>query len=391
MTRKDKQSPEKENEAVLTVTEEPAHETEPASAAQADEEQAAKERDLFDEDLLDGKKRPSRSASAPRKPKKKNKNKKGFIAIGVLCAVLAVCLGVLYFYLHQTTSRTSEIKEAEQAQLQDYTTLISSAAMPEGWDPAAFEALKAQALSAYDQSTINLINAAENGDDAAATQLETIETVSVQPNADKFKKLFSNLNAYPSYAATMLASDPGLIDFVLEMPNHPDGTGEDVDLDVSLDTVPDLKTTDPKWAYVPYGNGTIANEGSAVVAIADVFSYLTKNPAITPLRVANFAKEYGYDLQPESENGSLFTAAGLNWGVNVNPLLPYQGQIDTALSYGNLVIASIGTPESRTYIVITGADEAGNWTVLNPSSSQGAESVSPETIKDQLQSVFAFY
>lgn len=383
MTQKFNQlDPQDENTAAVTEVD----------SAEESEQEAAdssqSERDLFDEDLLSGKKR-SKRPDAPKK--KKKKSKKGFIVLGVLCAVLAVCLGVLYFHLHQNTSKTAKIRADETAQLDDYTTLINNAALPEGWDASAFDALKQQALNVYDKTNLNLFEAADAGDDQARTQIEALEAVSAQPAADKFKTLFSNLSAYPSYAAAMLAKDPALIDFVLDMPNHPDGSAQDVDLDVSLETVPDLKTFDAKWGYVPYGNGTVADQGSAAAAIADVFSYLTKNPAITPLRVANFAKEYGYDLQPETEKDSLFTASGLNWGINANPLMPYQGQIDAALDYGNLVIARIGAPDSNTYMVISGKDDNGNWIVLDPSSSKAAESVSPETIKDQIQSAFAFY
>lgn len=341
-------------------------------------------KDLFEEESLSEDYR-------RRHPKAPKKKKKGIIVIGVLCVILACCLGVLYFHFHQTESKNDELKIAEQEQLQNYTTLINSASAPEGWDPAVFEQLKAQALNAYDQSVVQLFERADAGDEAAKDQVRLIETVSVQPAADKYRTLFSSLASYPAYAANILVNDPSMIDFVLDLPNHADGSAQDADLTESLDTVPDLKTADARWAYVPYGSGVIASDGSAPTAIAEVFSYLAKNPAITPYRVAEWARQYGYDVTPESENDSIFGGAALTWGVPMIPLMPYQQPIEDSLNYGNLIIYSTGEGAARKYYVITGRDENGNWMVQDPSSSAPATAIAPESIKDLIQSAYAFY
>ena len=220
-----------------------------------------------------------------------------------------------------------------------------------------------------------------------------METASEQPGIESWKALLSGQQNIPAEVMALLGKgDPAYVSFVVDYPTRSQEAIVEAPLSVSLDTIPDLKTYDPLWGYMPYANSVFADKGSAPTAISEVFSYLLKDPNLTPVAIGNWAKEYGYDLNPISESGdSIFSGAALTWGVNLNPISPYQTLISDALTYGQPVILALGPNEAPSFVVLTGLDENGNWIVQNPASSQAPSAVNPDDMINQVIAAYAFY
>jgi hypothetical protein len=345
----------------------------------------SREKDLFDPSFRDN--------PSSRKKKRSGARKTLLWIVGILAVVLAVCLGVLYYAMNRSNAKAGEIYTLETEQYSSYQNEISSLTLPEGWDQSVFEQLKSQALAAYDSSVLDLIAQAEQGDENANVKLAAMDSASAQPLADQYKAFLTNGSQYPASLAALVANDPSLLDFALSYSANAESTGNDVDLEVTdFSVIPDLKTFDANWGYVAYGNGIMADSGSAPTAIAAVFSYIMEDPAITPLRVAQWAAQYGYDLQPVMENdNSIFGAAALTWGINMTPISPYAATINNSLAYGGNVILDIGTEDNPQYVVVQAVDDDGNWIIANPSKNSGTYSVDPESIADQIVAAYSFW
>lgn len=311
----------------------------------------------------------------------------------VLALILTSLLGVVYLAYKDGSPHLLKLQEAEQSQLDDYTAFLNSVPRPESWDETLFASLKQQALDAYDRTQLDTIHAAIDGDRAARETLETVETASAQPNLDAYKRLFENPGAVPAEIAAFAAGDPGFASVVLEYPDHAGQPAADVDLDVDLNTLPDLKTWNPAWGYTPYAGSLFMIKGGAPTAIAEVFSYLLKDPAITPLRVGQLAAQTGYEADPipEGVDGSLFSEAALTYGVFMNPTPAYKTHITEAVDLKDIVIAATGDRANPRFLVIYGNDENGNWVVNDPTSAGGPQSIDPDTIKDSLIAAYAFW
>lgn len=345
-------------------------------------------RDLFADDWQE------QSQQAPRSKKKKQNHFLGYMLL-ILALVLTSLLGILYLSMESPTvsNALEDLRAKEQQQYDDYTAWVNEQVKPESWDQAAFDQIKSQALAAYDTSRLDQIDLALGGDATAVEALQGVETASDQPGIESWKALLSGQQNIPAEVMALLGKgDPAYVSFVVDYPARSQEAIVEAPLSASLDTIPDLKTYDPLWGYMPYGNSVFADTGSAPTAISEVFSYLLKDPNLSPVTIGNWAKEYGYDLNPISESGdSIFSGAALTWGVNLNPISPYQTLISDALSYGQPVILALGPTEAPSFVVLTGLDENGNWIVQNPASSQAPSAVNPDDMIDQVVAAYSFF
>ncbi len=354
-----------------------------------DQAKEQRERDLFSPDWQE------QLPKKQKRSKRKHQNHVLAYVLLVLALLLTSLLGILYLSHDKPAASNAleELRAKEQQQLDDYTTFINEQAKPESWDQGAFDQIKSQALAAYDMSRLDQIDLALGGDENAIAALEGVETASEQPNLESWKALFTSPQNIPAEVMNLLSrSDPAYVQFVIDYPAHAQQPVVESPLTVSLDTIPDLKTYDPLWGYMPYGNSVFADTGAAPTAISEVFSYLLKDPTLTPSAIGTWAQSYGYDVTPVYENGdSIFVGAALTWGVNLNPIMPYQTLISDAISYGQPVILGLGSIEAPSFVVLTGLDENGNWIVQYPASSQAPAAVAPEELIDQVFAAYAFY
>lgn len=341
----------------------------------------------FDADLFD----PDKALRKPKK-KKKKKSRKGVWILLVLCLVLAVCVGVLgYIYLNQNREFTAR-KEEAITQQSDYTTLIDNATLPEGWSESTLTALKQQAKDAYDTTYVETLAKAESGDRTAQEDiLDGIITAPDTTNTDLYKKIFSDLKAYPAYLGDLLVKDPGLLSFVAAYPENQDKSSEDKPLTESLETYPVLSAADPRWGYMPYGNSIMAEDGSAPVVLSMILSKTFDDPELTPIYLAKWAEEYGYDKEPVRDNDSIFSGAAYFYGVNMSPMPSFKTQVNNALSYGNVVALGLKDGEKTHYILVEGVNDDGTWNIVDPLTTEGLTTLNPDDVKDQIDGVYAFW
>lgn len=348
------------------------------------------EKDLFRADWkedLDGDGR--KKLSRVQRNKKRN--------FWIPCLVVAIALGgtslgAAWYMGHKESSNPIvQLQKAEQQQYNDYVAWIDNLTKPADWDDETFEALKTAALNAYNTADLEALNKAVEGDATAAAQFEGQTEAKVQESIKQYQDLFNNSANYPAQIVA-LAKDPGMVAFVLEYPNHINDAGTEVVLGDVTQVMPDLKTFDPAWGYVPYNGSIMAISGAAPTVIADVFSYCLDDPTLTPLVVANWAKETGYETNPVSEaDDSIFSGAALTFGVPMLPLPVYKTHITDQVSQGYPTIIVTGSYENPKYYALDGIDENGQWIAYDPTTSNSPIALDPETTIDTVLKAYSFW
>lgn len=330
----------------------------------------------------------SKAEAAPRK------HKRSILVPAFLlsAALIGSSLGASW-YLGQNDSSNAlaTLYEQEQNQYNEYASAVHSLTKPEGWSDQAFENIKFAALQAYDQSQLNTLSLALEGNIDASAQAESLTSVSTQEGIEAYKNLFANPASIPANVINV-AQNKDMIDFVM---NYGKSTGIDpnqVTLGDVTTQMPDLKTFDPSWGYVDYGVGCFAQNGAAPTVISQVFSYCLDDPTLTPYKVAQWANEAGYALNPVvSEDDNIVYAAAMNFGVNLNPLLNYSTLISDQIYYGYPVILITGTIEAPYFYAVYGLDEAGNWLAFDPLSASSPTVLNPDETEQTLIKAYALW
>lgn len=339
--------------------------------------------------------------STPRKLSSVPKpDKKSTLLPSVLLslALVASSFGAVWFLCGRenssgsmSTIKTSALQDAEQKQYDEYVAWLDGLTKPASWDDTTFQAVKAAALQAYDRTQLDLIQKALDGDEEARQQIENQSEVSAQPALEAYKTLLENPDQYPAQLiqAAISSNDAGLMKFLLDYPTlKADST---VALG-SVATLPDLKTFDPNWGGMSYGDSIFALTGSAAAAISDVFSYLLQDPTLTPYVVGEWAKQYEYDYTPiRPTDDSIFAGAALTWGVSMNPVPAYKTQISGYLEEGYPMIIAMGTEENPTFYVLTNLDENGNWVAYDPAHTASPITLNADEIADSILRAYAFW
>lgn len=312
--------------------------------------------------------------------------------IGIVCLLLLIALGVLFFVLYQRNGEIKDIQAKELAKQQEYTALITDTAAPEGWDEATMSALQEQALAAYDSSFLTTIDSALDGQEDAITEVLDKKSSTQPDSVAEYTTLFNNLSSYPVSLGKLLVKDPDSMDLILSYSGSSTSTDGNAALSQDLkEGIPNLKTFDPAWGFVEYGNGLMATDGSAPTAVSMVFSHIFNDPEMTPLYFADFAKEYGYDQQPVKNDSSLFSAAAWTYGVNLTPLNGTPTSITDSLQNGGTVIMQYGTKDDNHFVVIDALNEDGTWNVLDPTVSEETITLNPEDTRDQIVSAYSYW
>lgn len=290
-----------------------------------------------------------------------------------------------------STIKTSALQDAEQKQYDKYVAWLDGLAKPASWDEATFEAVKAAALQAYDHTQLDLIQKALDGDEEARQQVENQSEVSSQPALAAFQTLLEHADQYPTalIQSAIASNDAGLMKFLLEYPTLQADPSVTIG---SVATLPDLKTFDPNWGGMVYGDSIFAITGSAATAISDVFSYLLEDPSLTPYVVGEWAKQYQYDYTPiRPTDDSIFAGAALTWGVSMNPVPAYKTQISGYLEEGYPMIIATGSEENPTFYVLNHLDANGNWVAYDPAHTASPVTLNPDEIADSIVRAYAFW
>lgn len=348
-------------------------------------------RDLFTNDWADS------IDGTGRKPRKlsriERRKKRVLIPALVLALTLSgSTLGVAWYMgTHSSEGNLITLKNAEEKQFADYEKYLNGLTKPEGWDDEAFANLKAAALEAYDKSELVKASEALEGNVEAAKELEGKTQPAAQTGIQRFENLFNNPGQYPA-SVVNLADDLGMVDFVVDYPQHANSTGADKDIGDVTQQMPDLKSYDAAWGYMPYGNSIMAVDGGAPTVIADVFSYCTDNPAITPFAVAKWAEENGWNVQPmQGGDNNIIVAAAYAYGIPFLVLDTYKTPITDQINYGYPVIIVTGTDENPKFYALDGVDAQGNWIAFDPTSSNSPVALNPNDTIGSVIHAYSFW
>lgn len=335
-----------------------------------------------------------RSTEIKSKAPATKKHKRSIVVPALILSVALIgsSLGASWYLGRNDTGSTlATIYEQEQKQYNDYASMINSLSKPEGWSDTAYENLKFAALQAYDQSQLNTISLALEGNIDAKAQAEGITSVSKQTGIEAFKNLFTNPTSIPVNVINV-AQNADMVSFVMNYGQTATVDPNQITLGDVTQQMPDLKTFDPNWGYIDYGVGCFALNGAAPTVISDVFSYCLDDPTLTPYKVAQWANEAGYALKTvNSPDDNIIYAAATHFGVNLNPLLNYSTLITDQINYGYPVILITGTIDAPYFYAVHGLDEAGNWLAYDPLSSTSPIVLNPEETQQTLIKAYALW
>jgi len=214
----------------------------------------------------------------------------------------------------------------------------------------------------------------------------------------KVEEIRNNPNRYPEDFQLLLHKNHETLDFVY---NYPLKSKNPVDNDISKEMavaaegkVPLFLQWDPRWGYMKYGDGYMANNGCGPTCLAMVVTYLTGNADASPAKIAKYADDGGYYYNGAGTAWSLMSRGCLDYGVYAVEIGLGEEAMSEAVTTGHPIIAIVGRgdfTDGGHFIVLTGY-ENGEFTVNDPYSVKNSEKKwSYERLYKQIDGLWAFY
>lgn len=159
-------------------------------------------------------------------------------------------------------------------------------------------------------------------------------------------------------------------------------------------TMPHLYQSDPLWAELPYGGGTVRANGCGPTSLAMVYVYLTGKTDLDPGAMAAFADAHNY--APTGATEWAFMAEGAQLiGLQSKAIPVTRSAITQALEAGRPVICTVEPGDFTNighYLVLKSIDERGMVEVFDPNSpANSARRWGIQRIIDQTANCWAFW
>lgn len=176
----------------------------------------------------------------------------------------------------------------------------------------------------------------------------------------------------PEALAELYEINPDARQFVQDYPEKHDLHPE-IDLSALADseTVPRLYQWDERWGYESYNENFFARAGCGPTCLAMVDIYLTGHTEHDPLWMARFAEEHGYNEVGNGTKWALFSEGAGLLGLRAGGVTLTEEFFLETLAQGTPIVLILGPgdfTDQGHYIVLTGADAAGNITLNDPNS-----------------------
>lgn len=218
-------------------------------------------------------------------------------------------------------------------------------------------------------------------------------------DAEKTVEAFAHSNGltlgdYPESLIELLERNPETKDFVLSYPLEKDKTHK-VDLSEYSDseTVPLFLQWDKRWGYKEYGSDVAGLTACGPVCLSMCAYYLTDDEAMSPDKMIDFAIENGYYVKGSGSLWTLISEGGEKLGLEVDELPLDENIIVRNLEKGNPVICVMGKGHFTStghFIVLTGVDENGEFSVNDPNSiSNSSKTWSYDIISSEVKNLWA--
>lgn len=134
--------------------------------------------------------------------------------------------------------------------------------------------------------------------------------------------------------------------------------------------MPHLYQTDPAWAELPYGGGTVRTNACGPTCMTMVYVYLTGRTDSDPGSMAAWADARNYAPTGATE-WAFMTEGAAQLGIVGENFWPARSTITAQLQAGKPVIVTVGAGDFTTtghYIVLKSIDERGMVEVFDPNS-----------------------
>ena len=147
-----------------------------------------------------------------------------------------------------------------------------------------------------------------------------------------------DLSLLPEAMRTLYDKVPAAREWVLAWYDFPKPvTSDQIDLS-TLDTsrVPELYQWDLRWGYARYAGNFFGLSGCGPMALSMVTIYFTKDTALNPQRVGEYAEENKYTDSGNGTAWTLFSQGAAGLGLRSTELPLDQSRVDAALASGEM-------------------------------------------------------
>lgn len=245
------------------------------------------------------------------------------------------------------------------------------------------------------EKQIQAASAAEqvNTPKKAKSKLKIDKQETEQERLERVKKE-AKANGYPEKVIQLLDKNPETVQFVEDYAGKKDTIAADTIGESYIEgQIPQLLQWDERWGYSSYGTSNIAVSGCGPTCMAMVISGLTKDPSITPAKVAAYGTEHEYVDENNDTYWAFMKEAPSNWNVSCYDGRLTEEEIKNELQAGHPVICSVGPgdfTQNGHFIVLTSYNN-GVVTVNDPFSQKNSDKVwNYADIADQIKAMWVY-
>lgn len=201
------------------------------------------------------------------------------------------------------------------------------------------------------------------------------------------------LSSLPENIQNLYEKNPDTADFVFSY-SELYGTKGKIDLKKHLSSkeVPLFMQWDKRWGYMEYSGDCVGISGCGPVCLSMVALHLTKDEAMSPDKIIEFAADNKYYAYGNGSLWTLISEGGKKLGLNVEELPLSESIIKTNLQEGNPIICIMGPGDftsSGHFIVMRKYKDGKIW-VNDPNSYENSEKGwTYSEIKDQIRNLWA--
>lgn len=186
-----------------------------------------------------------------------------------------------------------------------------------------------------------------------------------------------SVDAYPQSIVELLERNPETEEFVLNYPLEY-GREHEVDLSawVSQESVPLFIQWDRRWGYLDYGNDVAGLTACGPLCLSMAAFYFTKDEAMSPDRIVQFALDNGFCAPGNGSYWSLIGDGGRMLGLDVTPVYqPDRETVEDNLAAGNLIICVVGPGDftSEGHFILLAGLEDGRIIINDPNSYRNSQ------------------
>lgn len=213
-------------------------------------------------------------------------------------------------------------------------------------------------------------------------------------DSDVILEIYMNRQYYPEKMLEALANNPEMADFVDGYLTAEKAAVGGLTEYEKLQDHPLFLQWDPRWGYVPYGDGScVGLAGCGPTCLSMALYYLTGNDRLTPDKVASYSMENGYYVSGTGTAWALLEEMPSLYGVTVGTVEVSETAMKAKLDQGQILIVSLGAGDFTVnghFVVVYGYDEDG-FLINDPNCvARSRQSWSYSRLERQIKSIWSF-